>query len=43
MDVLAREFPLEGEIAIVRMYSHALSLGEAKKLYNDIQETATQE
>ena len=31
------EFQLEGEVALVRMYSHALTLGEAKKLYNDIQ------
>ena len=31
------EFQLEGEVALVRMYSHALNLGEAKKLYNDIQ------
>lgn len=43
MDTFAREYPLEGEVALVRMYSHALSLGEAKKLYNDIQKTATQE
>lgn len=31
------EYLMEGEVALVRMYSHAISLGEAKKLYNDIQ------
>lgn len=31
------EFMLNGEIALVRMYGHALTLGEAKKLYNDLQ------
>ena len=36
------EFQLEGEVALVRMYSHALNLGEAKKLYNDLQEISAE-
>ncbi len=36
------EYQLEGEVALVRMYSHAINLSEAKKLYNDLQEISAE-
>ena len=36
------EYPLNGEVALVRMYRHAINLSEAKKLYNDLQEISAE-
>lgn len=36
MDGTYREYPMQGEVVLARIYGHALNLSEAKALYNSI-------